>query len=190
VVARPLFTRDTRFRAGDGGIGKSILAAETIDQVDRLPRGRCPVCRRSVPVRHNGAAREHWAPIAASNLGGLRQASDTPKCPGSGAQVLPDDPETIAAAATIVSPGHCSDHPDHELVTHKQAGVRRWGEDPATVCPSREHDVDLDGRERCRWCGDRLIPPGTPSWATSQRRAYCKPHHRLLAFRARQAAAS
>ncbi len=97
-------------------------------------------------------------------------------------------PETVSTVVAIVSRGYCSEHPDIELVTHKRAGLRRWGEDPATVCTSPGHEGDLDSRERCRWCGGRLAEVGTPSWALSGRRAYCKPHHRLLAFRARQAA--
>lgn len=90
-----------------------------------------------------------------------------------------------------VAPGYCSEHPNHELVTHRRAGLRRYAlEDPATVCTSAGHDVDVDGRERCRWCGGRLFEPGVRDWQRSPRRSFCKPHHRLLAFRARQATGS
>ncbi len=98
----------------------------------------------------------------------------------------------VAAAETIdvdatVSPGYCSQHPELELVTHKRAGLRWYShDDPATVCPSSDHDQR--DQDRCRWCGETVADPDRPTWARSARRAYCTPHHRLLAFRARQAA--
>ena len=95
----------------------------------------------------------------------------------------PVAPETVSPdPIVIVSPGTCSIH-GLELVTHRRAGFRWWGEDPETVCPDPEH-TDAD-RERCRWCGGQLVPAGTPHWQVSSRRAYCLPLHRLQAFRAR-----
>lgn len=93
------------------------------------------------------------------------------------------------AGTEPIRPGHCSDHPNQPLVTHRQAGQRYWGvHDPAVVCVMCIADGNLDGRLRCVWCGGRLVPPGTPSWSLSERRAYCSPLHRLQAFRARQRA--
>ena len=95
--------------------------------------------------------------------------------------------ETIAAAAAAVSPGHCSDHPGLELVTHKAAGIAWYGQPIAVVCPDLHHRPGPC--ERCRWCGGPLVPPGTPRWQTSERREYCSSNHRLQAFRARARAA-
>lgn len=98
-------------------------------------------------------------------------------------------PETVPTSGTAVAPvrpGYCAEHPAQALVTHHQANERRWGEDPATVCVMCIADQNHSSRERCRWCGGPLVPPGTRPWFVSERRAYCTPGHRLRAFRARQ----
>lgn len=89
----------------------------------------------------------------------------------------------LTAATVDVEPGYCSEHPNQELVTARQAGYRVYGVSPATFCIDPTH-TDND-RQRCRWCGGLLIVPGTPRWAVSERRAYCSANHRLKAHRAR-----
>jgi len=86
-------------------------------------------------------------------------------------------------APPTVKPGYCSDHTNQRLVSHHAVGLQRYGPDVETVCPNRDHD-DND-RERCRYCGERLIAEGTPAWKVSDRREFCKPNHRLRAFRER-----
>ena len=86
-------------------------------------------------------------------------------------------------APPAVKPGYCSDHTNQRLVSHRAAGLRRYSADTETICPSTDHD-DND-RERCRYCGGRLIPDGTPRWQVSDRREFCIPNHRLRAFRER-----
>lgn len=53
-----------------------------------LPRAECPQCGRSVPVRRNGALREHRvlaAAVSSSQLGGdMRPKTHLPLCEGSG----------------------------------------------------------------------------------------------------------
>ena len=88
----------------------------------------------------------------------------------------------VDESSVVFRPGYCAVH-GLELVNHRRAGYRWWGRDPETVCPDPEH-TDGD-RERCRWCGGQLIPPGMPHWQVSTRREYCLPLHRLQAFRAR-----
>lgn len=92
--------------------------------------------------------------------------------------------ETVDDVAASFQPGHCSAHPNMELVTHRRAGIRWHGywEDPATACTSPDHDQT--DQDRCRWCGGPVADPSKPLWSRSSRRTYCTPHHRLLAFRA------
>ena len=80
----------------------------------------------------------------------------------------------------LVEPGRCAIHGD-ELLTHKRAGYRHYGAPVAVVCPNPEH-TDND-RERCRYCGGPLVPPGTPRWTVSERRQFCSPADRLRYFR-------
>lgn len=88
-----------------------------------------------------------------------------------------------AAPPTLppVTPGFCSDHPDLELLPHKRVKGVRWygyGEDPATCCPSPEHDPYTV--ERCRFCGAPLAGRrGYPS----HRRSFCSDKHRIYRFR-------
>lgn len=89
-----------------------------------------------------------------------------------------------AAVDGTVSPGTCSVH-GLELVTHRRAGYRRYGAEIAVVCPDPEHQ-DAD-RDRCRWCGGPLVPPGVPRWSVSDRRTFCSSNHRLKAHRAKEA---
>jgi hypothetical protein len=93
--------------------------------------------------------------------------------------------ETVVDPPAL-QPGTCSAH-GLELITHEAAGFRRYyyGDPPAIVCPDPDH-TDAD-RERCRWCGGPLIPPGVPRWSVSERRQYCSANHRLKAFRAARA---
>jgi len=114
------------------------------------------------------------------------------------AAVLARETARQEAADRTAPPGWCSEHPGHELMTHRAADGNRgryyYGlEDKATVCQHPDHRVngrDQHDRERCRWCGGPLIPPGTQPWHVSPRRAYCKPNHRLLAYRAGQASSA
>lgn len=71
-------------------------------------------------------------------------------------------------------PGHCSEHPNQRLVTHRRAGVRWFFHNPRTdlptVCPSTDH-TPYD-RERCAWCGQSLDVD--LSGRFSPKRAYCR----------------
>jgi hypothetical protein len=81
-------------------------------------------------------------------------------------------------------PGYCADHPNQRLVTHRAAGIQWWHAPVETICPSPDHS--LDERERCRYCGGRLYPAGTPLWSMSVRRTFCSDADRLRAFRAKR----
>lgn len=98
-----------------------------------------------------------------------------------------DAPATVAPdPAATVSPGYCSLHPNQRLASHHAVGLRWYGaDDPAVCCAMPDQDHPDGSRERCRWCGGPLIPPGVPRWQRSDRIEYCKPSDRLRAFRAR-----
>lgn len=102
----------------------------------------------------------------------------------------PTDPtDELEAPPPAHRPGYCSIHRTQRLVTHRQAGNKRWwgDEDPAVVCVMPH---DPDDEERCRWCGGPLYPPPAPPyWKRSFRRAFCTNNHRLRAHRAGKAAA-
>ena len=69
-------------------------------------------------------------------------------------------------------PGRCNVHGER-LITHKRAGLRWYGDQqPAVVCPV-DHGEDPTDRERCTYCGGRLIPVDWPRWRTTDRRAFC-----------------
>lgn len=114
--------------------------------------------------------------------------SDVATSPLPVAQAFPGDlvQSAVALAAAPPSaprPGHCTLHPAQALVSHRAANLRRWGEDPRTICVMCLAD-DRVG-ERCTWCGGPLFPPETRPWQVSDRRAFCSPLHRLQAHRAR-----
>lgn len=103
---------------------------------------------------------------------------------------IPADPGAVAqppatqavAPAPAHRPGYCALHPNQALVTHRAANVRRWGEDPKTICVMCLAD-DRVG-ERCRQCGGPLFHPETRPWQVSNRRAFCSPACRLHHYRA------
>jgi len=78
-------------------------------------------------------------------------------------------------------PGYCADHPTQRLITHRAAGLRWYGEDPATVC---QGDHPADEADRCLWCGGPLYTDPTPYWRRRTRRAFCSSADRLRAHRA------
>lgn len=78
-------------------------------------------------------------------------------------------------------PGTCSVH-GQELVDERRLGIRGYGPQRPVSCPDPSH-TDLD-RDRCRWCGGPLIPPGVSRWHVSSSKLYCTDADRLRAFRA------
>jgi hypothetical protein len=62
-----------------------------------LPRGECRSCHQLVPVRRNGAAREHRVVVRGVRFEAGRQVDDPPTlfetsavCPGAGLLVIDD----------------------------------------------------------------------------------------------------
>jgi hypothetical protein len=184
----PACHRDVALRVG-GLVREHRVYLSQLDQDPTTHLGRLTVCE--------GSGRPAWSPETVDLV--------APETVATSGTAIPDGAcKTVAAAASDPSepvnlfatdpssspghpfPGHCSEHPALELVTHHQAGLRWYGfEDPQTVCPSSDHGQR--DQDRCRWCGETVADPDRPTWSRSPRRAYCKPHHRLLAFRARQA---
>jgi hypothetical protein len=181
----PACHRDVALRVG-GLVREHRVYLSQLDQDPSTRLGRLTVCE--------GAGRPAWSPETVSPSPKVTKRSElvAPQVSVSetvAAAAAPTPPETVIAIAITVSPGYCAAHPDLELVTHKRAGLHWYSwEDPATVCPSSDHGQR--DQDRCRWCGETVADPDRPTWARSARRTYCKPHHRLLAFRARQAATS